>query len=628
MTQLNQANMTQKIILFLCLIISLNGFTQTSDYLIKPSASFRIYYDKEQNVVNGQDGNYMYYVDVQTDKNGDVVGLVNFKHKSGVTFSQERWVRISKTHHDKNVINEVKLFDPQTGFISSHMIANNPENLPYEEISKNLNGYVYEFENTNLKALRTLYNGQTISEVLYNGNGIQKFATVKTFESNYYWETVLFDNNGQSYKIINDDLEKQDWVNWNKGFDVTGSYRDNSFWITGTRESGASIFKELPINTQKDYSVNLHLKRISGNDFSGVIFGAQSGGVQNFWHFSIAANGFYQIVKSFNGVLMPLKLSQGRLNDLPAEYRSREVYDIISNNIPIGFSKEINTGNAATNTLDVKRIGQSLIFSINGKIVEKIDNTEVFGTGTGFIVTKNSPGSNETNTVAFSDFVLTEYSPDIPEWLKINPSNSSKMTATGTGFAVSQNGIICTNYHVIQGAKKINVYINGTKATANVLVADEKRDLALLKLTKDNLITKQIPYKFDNYFPSLGENVFVLGFPSSNILGQSIKLTNGIVSSNRGFKDDNMTFQISAPIQPGNSGSPLFDDKGNLIGIINSGVPSMDNVGYAIKMQNLLALMKKIPVSPVLQTKMVSSEQLSLKAKRIVDFIYLIEVEL
>ncbi|MBK6989009.1 MAG: trypsin-like peptidase domain-containing protein [Bacteroidetes bacterium] len=172
------------------------------------------------------------------------------------------------------------------------------------------------------------------------------------------------------------------------------------------------------------------------------------------------------------------------------------------------------------------------------------------------------------------------------------------MTATGTGFAVSQSGIICTNFHVIQGSKKIYVYIDGLKVRAQVLVADESADLALLKIDKNNLINKPIPYKFDDYNPIIGENVFVLGFPSSNILGQDIKLTNGIVSSSKGFKDDNSTFQISAPIQPGNSGSPLFNDKGNLIGIINSGVPSMENVGYSIKMKHLLNLMKKIPSFP------------------------------
>lgn len=614
---------------FLLLFIPTSCFSQSFDYINKPSSNFRIYYDQEQNVVDGQDSNYTFFADIQTDKNGDIIGFVDFKHISGIVFSQERWLKISPSHHKKNVMNEIKIYDPQTGLLSNHMIIKNPEKLPYNEISKNLNGFLYKYENEKLISVRTLYNGEKISEVFYNDNGITKYESLKTFENIVYPEMILFDYNGLSYRIINDNMKEKSWINWTKGFnDIDYSYSNNSFYLTGTKDNGASVFRELPFDSKKDHSVNLTLKRISGNDFSGVLFGAQAGGVRNFWNFSISSNGFYQILQCFNGVILPIKLNQGRIDDLPAEYRNNEVYEIIKNNIPIGYSKYIKTGVGSSNILDVKKIGDNLTFSINGIVVENIVNANMYGTGTGFIIVQNSPGSDETNTVAFSDFSLTEFAPDVPEWLKLNPSSSSKMTATGTGFAISQNGMICTNYHVIQGAKKINIFVNGKKIPANVLVTDEQSDLAILKLTKDNIILKPIPYKFNNYFPNIGENVFVLGFPSSNILGQSIKLTNGIVSSTKGYNDEELTYQISAPIQPGNSGSPLFADNGNLIGIINSGVPSLENVGYAIKMQNLLNLMKKVPTTPVLQSKILSSESLTNKAKKVAEFIYLIEIEL
>ncbi|MBK6989010.1 MAG: hypothetical protein IPH33_12745 [Bacteroidetes bacterium] len=130
-------------------------------------------------------------------------------------------------------------------------MLNNPENLPYDILRESLNGYIYGYENGKLKNIKSLYNGQTISEALYNNNGIQKLTTVKSFNSKYYLETILFDNKGQSYKVLQDDLKEQSWINWNKGYTLTGVYKNNSFWLSGTKEYGACVFQELPIDNQK-----------------------------------------------------------------------------------------------------------------------------------------------------------------------------------------------------------------------------------------------------------------------------------------------------------------------------------------------------------------------------------------
>ena len=97
---------------------------------------------------------------------------------------------------------------------------------------------------------------------------------------------------------------------------------------------------------------------------------------------------------------------------------------------------------------------------------------------------------------------------------------------------------------------------------------------------------------------NVGENVFAMGYPRPGLQGEEVKVTDGIISSKTGFQNDNKTYQISAPIQPGNSGGPLFDNSGNLIGLTNSGIPSGDNVGYAIKISNLNnLLLNKVIVS-------------------------------
>jgi S1-C subfamily serine protease len=81
----------------------------------------------------------------------------------------------------------------------------------------------------------------------------------------------------------------------------------------------------------------------------------------------------------------------------------------------------------------------------------------------------------------------------------------------------------------------------------------------------------------------LGQQVSVLGYPLTGAMGTSVKITDGVVSSTAGYQDDVSTFQFSAAVQPGNSGSPVFSSSGALIGIVRAGLPAAQNVGYAVK---------------------------------------------
>ena len=80
-----------------------------------------------------------------------------------------------------------------------------------------------------------------------------------------------------------------------------------------------------------------------------------------------------------------------------------------------------------------------------------------------------------------------------------------------------------------------------------------------------------------------------------------MKITDGLISSKTGYEGDIVTYQISAPIQPGNSGGALFDKKGHLVGITNAGITSADNIGYAIKSSYLLSLIDSAPIKISLQ---------------------------
>ncbi len=182
-----------------------------------------------------------------------------------------------------------------------------------------------------------------------------------------------------------------------------------------------------------------------------------------------------------------------------------------------------------------------------------------------------------------------------------------KKAVSGTGFAITSNGIIATNYHVIEEANSIK--IRGVNSdfnktyNAKVLVSDKNNDLALIQIDDYGFTsTGVIPYTIKTSISSVGENVFVLGYPLRATMGDEIKLTNGIISSKTGFQGDVTAYQISAPVQPGNSGGPVFDSRGNLIGIVNAKLVEAENAAYAIKTSYLSGLLELLSTPPKLQT--------------------------
>lgn len=200
----------------------------------------------------------------------------------------------------------------------------------------------------------------------------------------------------------------------------------------------------------------------------------------------------------------------------------------------------------------------------------------------------------------------------------------------GSGFAL-YNGYICTNYHVIDGAKSIEIHgIQGdftTSYSAKVVASDKFNDLAILKVNDADFTGfGSIPYKVKTSMSEVGEDIFVLGYPLTTTMGDEIKLTTGIVSSRTGYQGDVSLYQISAPIQPGNSGGPLFDNQGNLIGIVSAKHTGAENVGYAIKASYLKNLMESSlgeGILPINNT--VSSLPLPGKVKKLKNFVYFIK---
>jgi S1-C subfamily serine protease len=181
---------------------------------------------------------------------------------------------------------------------------------------------------------------------------------------------------------------------------------------------------------------------------------------------------------------------------------------------------------------------------------------------------------------------------DTPKSEKPTPkSDSNSWAGNGTGFVIDPKGIIATNYHVIKEATEIEADFgkgdNKKSYKCEILESDTKNDLAILRI-KDKAFSGfgVLPYSFKTASIKTGEPVFAFGFPKAlGILGKEIKYTKGDVSALSGFQGDPTNYTLSLSIQPGNSGGPLFDFNGNLIGITNAKIisPDVDNVSYAIK---------------------------------------------
>ncbi len=175
-----------------------------------------------------------------------------------------------------------------------------------------------------------------------------------------------------------------------------------------------------------------------------------------------------------------------------------------------------------------------------------------------------------------------------------------KQIVAGSGFIITPDGYIVTNHHVVEGATELTVRTtNGKTYTAKISKLDATHDLAVLKIPAAGLPFVPIA---DSASVKKGTSVLTGGFPQILVQGIEPKITDGIISSLAGIRDDATRFQISNPIQPGNSGGPLFTLDGNVVGIVSAKLSDRtmlrefnsipQNVNFAVKSKHLLELLR------------------------------------
>ena len=281
--------------------------------------------------------------------------------------------------------------------------------------------------------------------------------------------------------------------------------------------------------------------------------------------------------------------------------------DVLEDNVYLKnkFEKTtlINSEIGGENYLKIIKKGNDIYYSINGGLVETQKLSSWEGSTFKIILLNNKKAVASSLVIKDFTFKDTETYESVDNRLETGRFN---WIGSGTGFYVNNNGFIATNYHVIKDAEEIWVLCkqNGMKKKfkATVFQTDKINDLAVIKITDSTFVPLPIlPYQLANETIAIGNEVFSLGYPIADVMGETVKFTEGKISSLTGINEDVTKYQLTAPIQNGNSGGPLFDNSGNVVGIIESSLNkekyNSENVNYAVKSRLIKNIVDLIPLT-------------------------------
>jgi S1-C subfamily serine protease/uncharacterized protein len=181
-------------------------------------------------------------------------------------------------------------------------------------------------------------------------------------------------------------------------------------------------------------------------------------------------------------------------------------------------------------------------------------------------------------------------SPQVASAEATEPAAKPTLAATGTAFSINASGQFLTNYHVIKGCETIRLRLAAGPQSGTVVATDERNDLAVIQAAANGAE----PMRFrEGKGIRPADSVIALGFPYVGLLATSPQVTTGTVSALAGMNDDSRFLQLTAPVQPGNSGGPLVDLSGNVVDIVSARINDIavaeatgtlpENINFAIK---------------------------------------------
>ncbi|RXK58365.1 serine protease [Lacibacter luteus] len=215
------------------------------------------------------------------------------------------------------------------------------------------------------------------------------------------------------------------------------------------------------------------------------------------------------------------------------------------------------------------------------------------------------------------DNVISKISPDIV------------ITGIGSAFLVDGKGYLVTNAHVVKNAKGAFVSNNkGAEFKAQIVKIDEERDIAILKIEdKDYKATATLPYSIRKSSTAIAEPIFTLGYPRNEIV-----YGEGYLSAKTGFNGDTLSCQIAVAANPGNSGGPVFNRFGEVIGILSTKETKADGVVFAIQSKYIIDAVNELKkADSTVDLKLTSKSSLkgmdrTQQANKVLEYVYMVKV--
>lgn len=552
----------------------------------------KIYYDKDWNGCSQSKA--AFYRIVNYDANGKPVGKVKDYFITGELQSEiEGAILIDEYDDEKS-----KWFGLSTGYYKS---GKKQFEMMHDKEGKTTYHKIW-FENGNLELDASYKNGKLDGVYTrYHENG--KIAYKREYadgKPTSKW-SLDCDEFGKCQKVFFDGFSTaenvNEWPLFNKDNCESKIIEDKGLRMETTSERGFAQLIHVPLDIEENFSIETIITHEvgDGNAGEGLIYGFKDW--DNYFYFTITASGYFRIGARTEGLNLEFVKWQK--------------------------SSYINQTRPERNLIKINKVKDKVYYSINGQVVASEDFYAFRGNMMGFNIASGK------KRILFERILVRQ---DTEGGDMISKFSSSTWKGNGTGFMIAAKGYIVTNYHVVEDATEIEVDLiqNGQKNSykAKVISSDKQNDLAIIKI--DDIKFKpylKLPYNFKTQISDVGTNVFALGYPMANIMGDEIKFTDGKISSKTGFQGDITTYQVSVPVQPGNSGGPLFDYDGNVVGVVNAKIMKADNVSYAIKTSYAKNLIDVLPETLVLPTdNSLAVKPLTEKIKTLSDYVVLIKI--
>ena len=536
------------------------------------------------------------------------------------------FVNSAQNHYFDRYGNEVK--DPNGAYFycelsnsgKSKCYYSSNQSVYFEGIIKNLKN---PFEKSIFEGQCVWYykNGKKMMEKNFNSKGeLVKHITYKEtgeldkiyeYANNQLKDNAYFENDetNRLWKIYEENFSKNflDWETYSSDLG-SSQIKNNLLEICSNNDYGMSRWVSIPFKDNDDFVIDASIKSefIPNSKKKKkdplpeycLIFGFKD------WN----NYSFFCVSPSKQSVEIGYEY-EGILQNLNSGLYSTKIQDQDKNNLKIVFKND------------------KYYFSINGDLLYASSNIPKIGNGIGFLVKRK--GCIQIDQFKVKHIAEENYSSSFSDNNTNITTNDDKFVGSGTGFLLNKDGYLMTCYHVIDKAKDIYVEFPelSKQMKARVIVKDPKNDIAILKV--DDPITDSVYIKFSNEPIQTGDNIFTLGYPHAiNGMGKEIKFADGKISSKTGFNGDINSYQSTIPVQPGNSGSPVFNEKGEVVGMINAKYKDADNVSYIVKtplLQNVLTLSNdNIKLS---EKNTIATNSLQNKIKKLSKSIVIIKVK-